>query len=881
MNAKRTFLPLLWLLPVAVAAAAPADPPQKVVQAAPCTAEMRIDGRLDEMPWQSPGYTDFTQNEPQDGAPPSEKTTVWVAFDRRNLYVAARLEDSQPQRIVRRLGRRDAAPESDWFTFAIDPYYDRRSGFLFAVNPAGSIRDATLSNDGWEDDSWDGVWESAAAVDGRGWTVEMRIPFDQLRFAKRDGYVWGLSFIRFISRKNEKCSFVWTPKGETGFVSRFARLEGVRGIEPGRRPELLPYTAAGAFFSPREPGNPFRTGSEARAQAGLDGKLALRSDLILDFTLNPDFGQVEVDPAEVNLSAFETYYSEKRPFFIEGSSLYGTFGSGGTNSTYGFNFGIPDVFYSRRIGRPPRGGVSGDGYADLPDATTILAAAKLSGRLGSWNLAALGALTAREYAILDQNGQRSRQEVEPFSGYATVRAQKEFNRGRQGLGFVATGVGRDLTGSLADLLPRRAFNGGIDGWLRLGGKQTWALTGWWVGSLVRGEAPAIERLQRSSLHYFQRPDAGHLELDPSATRLAGWGGRLALNKQRGNFMFNAALGALSPGLELNDMGYQWNADLVNGHVVAGYRWLKPGKVFRQGSIRIATYRSADFGGNPVGGGYFLFLNGTLRNYWGGSLTASLSPSAYSKSATRGGPLLRNPESWSANLLAWSDSRRSLELMMSGYVSANRAGGSSWMVQPSITWKPRDNVHLSAGPVYSRDRVCAQWVSNVSDPAMTATHGARYVFGRLDQNTLATDIRLSWVFTPRLSLQLYLQPYLAVGHYHEFKELARPSSFDFRVFGTGGSEIVRLDGRVTVDPDGPGPGPAFTLADPDFNLKSLRGTAVLRWEYRLGSTLYVVWTQDRADFAHPGHMRLWRDLGDLLTAPGNNAVMLKATYRFRL
>ena len=857
------------------------EPAQKTVQAILSETPVKIDGQLDENVWQNPGYSDFVQNDPQDGAAPSEKTTVWVAYDRNNLYVAARLDDSRPDKIARLLGRRDDALESDWFIFAVDPYLDRRSGYKFSVNPAGSIIDSSLSNDSWSDDTWDGVWESAARTDDRGWMVEMRIPFDQLRFKKQSAYTWGITFSRIINRKNEQCSFVWIPKGESGYVSRFAQLQGLHDIAPGRQLEIMPYALAGAFFSPREAGNPFQTGSDLRANFGLDAKLALKSNVILDLTVNPDFGQVEADPAEVNLSAFETYYSEKRPFFIEGSSIFGNFGYGGSNSNYGFNFGLPDLFYSRRIGRSPHGRATGDGWVDAPESTNILMAAKLTGKIGSWNVAALSALTECERAEIDLNGARSWQQVEPFSQYSVIRAQKEFSQGRQGLGFMATGVIRWENEELAGLLPSRAFGIGADGWLQLGRKQDWALTGWLIGSLVNGEPAAINSLQRSGLHYFQRPDVAYLDYDPAATSLSGWGGRLALNKQRGNVFFNAAIGALSPGLELNDLGYQWNADIINGHILAGYRWLKPGKLFRSGSVRLASYYSSDFGGNRIAHGYYMFLSGTLLNYWGGSASFSAAPATLSKTMTRGGPLMENPASWSCNGSLWSDSRRAVELSLSAYISRDRTGESYFEFYPSVVWKPRTNVNLSVGPTFYNYQISAQWVSNIEDVTMTATYGNRYIFGRMDEKVLGAVIRLSWIFTPRLSLQFYLQPYLAVGHYREFKELARPRSFDFNVYGTPGSAIALTDGVYTADPDGSGPITAFSFSDPDFNYKSLRGTAVLRWEYRPGSTLYLVWTQDRSDFTTIGKMNLWNDLGDMLTAPGNNVIMLKATYRFKL
>ncbi len=871
---------IAWGALLAAAQAAPASGGE--VRAKRSEEAIRIDGNLSEAVWQGAGFDGFTQSNPADGKPASERTEVWVAFDEKALYVAARLYDSDPAKIVGLLGRRDDELDSDWFSFAVDPYFDRRSGYQFSVNPAGSVIDKTLYNDEWNDSTWDGIWESAARVDNKGWTVEMRIPYDQLRFPVRGEYVWGVNFKRTIQRKNEQDYYSWVPKEENGFVSHFARLTGIRGIHPGRHFEAIPYTVGKLAFRPQEEGNPFRTGSDLFASVGLDLKYGLRSNLTLDLSLNPDFGQVEVDPAEVNLSVFETYYSERRPFFIEGANIF-SFGFGGANSNWGFNWMNPEFFYSRRIGRPPQGPVDSDGFADFPESTTILGAAKLTGKVaGNWNVGFLSAATAREYAAIDDSGGPSRQEVEPFSGYGVLRAQKEFHQGRQGLGFIATGVFRDLNApGLKQILGRQALVLGGDGWLQLGKSQQWALTGWLGASRVAGSRDYILGLQRSSLHYFQRPDAPYLALAADATSLSGWSGRLALNKQKGNIVFNAALGALSPGFEANDLGYQWRGDYVNSHLVTGYNWLHPGKVFRSASLTAAVARGWDFGGNAIMKNYFVFANGEFLNYWGGSLQLGANEASFDKEATRGGPLLRQPPGYSLSVDAYSDSRKPLVLSLYGYASRRRDGSRDLGGGPQLRWKPRSNVSLTLHPEVEFYDTYRQWVANVDDELNTATFGKRYVFALLKEKVLSAEIRLNWIFSPKISLQVFLQPLIAVGTYAGFKELARPATSAFHFYGRDGSTIARDESGYRVDPDGPGPAPEFAFANPDFNVKSLRGTAVFRWEYRPGSTFYLVWTQSRQDFANPGDLDFGRDLGDLISAKGDNIFMLKATYRFNL
>jgi hypothetical protein len=856
---------------------------QKVVQAVRAEEPVKVDGKLDEKVWQCPACDGFTQNDPKDGEPSTEKTRVWVAYDDKALYVAAFCHDTEPGKIIRQLGRRDSQVDSDWFMFAVDPYYDKRSGYLFGVNPAGAILDMALSNDITEDSSWDGVWEAEAAVNGEGWTVEMRIPFNQIRFPKREECVWGINFSRVIKRKNERASFSWVPKNEAAYVSRFARLEGIRGIHPGTHIEFLPYVVGQGQFRPAEAGNPFETGRKALGNAGFDLKIGLKSNLTLDASVNPDFGQVEVDPAVVNLSAYETYYEEKRPFFIEGASIFDNFGRGGIYLDANINWPSPTFFYSRRVGRAPQGYVTQDGSVRFPDRSTILGAAKITGKLGGWNVGFINALTSREYAEIDSFGSRFEEEVEPFSYYGVFRAQKDIKDGQRGFGVIATGVTRDLrTDALSGILSQNAFSLACDGWAFLDKKKQYVVGGWFGGTRVEGGVEDILRLQNSSMHYFQRPDATHVEVDPGATALSGWGGRLTFGKQGGNFLLLAAVGVLSPGFNPNDMGYQFSgSDKINLQIIPGYQWTKPGKVFQQLLVAGGLFRNYDFQGNKIWDGGLALFQGRFRNFWSFNTMLAYNPRTVSNTLTRGGPLALVPWGWQIDQSLETDSRKRIVFEGGGTVYTRPNFSREYSVQTSVRWKPASNISFSAGPMYSRESNPIQWVTRVSDSVMTETFGRRYVFGHLDQKVLGAEIRLNWTFTPRLSLQAYLQPFLAVGRYDRFRELARPKSLDYHFYGEGGSTIRFAGGSYEVDPDGAGPAAAFAFGNPDFNVKSLRGTVVLRWEYRPGSLLYFVWTQNRADYANPGEFRFGRDLGDLLTAPGDNIFLVKFTYRWSL
>ncbi|MCK4644993.1 MAG: carbohydrate binding family 9 domain-containing protein [Candidatus Aminicenantes bacterium] len=883
MRSRLVFI-ILFLLPLLLWSKENKPQEQKVVRALRANDQIEIDGLLEEKIWQEKGCSDFTQSDPTDGAQPTEKTTVWVAYDEKCLYVAARLYDSEPGSIKSRLGRRDDFVDSDWFIFAVDPYYDRRTGFQFAVNPAGSIVDWTLYNDEWNDTTWDGVWEWKTSIDDMGWVVEIKIPYHQLRFAKKDEYVWGVNFRRIIKRKNEKVGLIWVPKEDSGYVSRFADLVGIREIRPGRHIELSPYTVGQAQFSPAETGNPFETGQKFLGNAGFDLKVGLMSNLTLDVTVNPDFGQVEVDPAVMNLSAFETYYSERRPFFIEGSNIFDAFGMGGATTNANLNWNSPSFFYSRRIGRAPQGYVSSPGYVNSPDRSTILGAFKLTGKVGdSWNVGFISALTAREYAEVDTGTGRLQEEVAPFSYYGVLRAQKEFNEGKQGVGFIATGITRDLRNeNLSDFLNKNALSFAVDGWMFLDKNKAWVINGWLGGTRIEGSQSAILQLQRSSLHYFQRPDATHLELKEEATSLSGWGGRITVNKQKGQFLFNSAVGVLSPGFDPNDVGFQsGNSDHINAHLLLGYHWPQPGKFFRNWLIYGGPFRNYDFGGNKTWIGYLFIVEGRFLNYWSFNTMVAYNPDTISNTLTRGGPLALVPSGYQVRLGTTSDSRKPFVLNINTNLYRRPTDGYSWNGDISLRWKPRSNISFSVGPGYYVRRSKTQWVRRVDDSLMTETFGSRYVFGEYHQRVLSSNVRLNWTFTPKLSLQLYLQPYLVVGKYDGFRELATPKKFAYNIYGEGSSTISYADETYTVDPDGVGPAEDFSFSNPDFNMKSLRGTAVLRWEYLPGSILYFVWTQNRVDYANPGDLNLGRDLGDLFTAPGDNIFLIKVSYRWNI
>lgn len=854
---------------------------EKKIKAIKLSEKIKIDGALNENIWSSIPVSDFTQRDPEEGKPATEKTNVWVAYDETHLYVGGKLYDSKPDQIDKALFRRDTWTMSDWMYVYFDPYNDKRTGYFFAVNAGGSMSDGTLFNDSWDDDSWDGIWEAASTVEEDGWSFEMKIPFSQLRFNETKEMKWGVNFNRDIKRKNESSFFVMIPKDESGFVSHFATLEGLNGIKAKQRFEALPYLVQKAQYLVHDPDDPYYKQNQYETNIGGDFKIGLGSNFTIDATVNPDFGQVEADPAVVNLSAFETFYHEKRPFFIEGSSIF-NYGYGGSNNNWGFNFGVPELFYSRRIGRSPQGSTSDYQFVDYPTETPIIAAGKLTGKVANgWSLGALSSVTARSYAKLYNDGSHTEEEVEPLTHYGVMRSQKEFNEGRQALGMIFTTTNRNLRNDeLKNSLVKDAFAFGLDGWTFLDENKEYVVTGLASVSHVSGSQEALQNVQEKSYRYFQRPDSDYY--DSTRTSLTGYYGRVMLNKQDGNFYINSALGVVSPGFEYNDLGFQWNSDKFNGHIVTGYKWHQPDNIFRRKRIYLAHYRDYNFEGDNLRNGFMLFANGQFLNYYGFDINANINLEAYNRSLTRGGPIVKDPEYYSFRINGYSDHREKI-IYWGGYSRSGDDLGSyrnsAWV---GVEWKPISQINLSIEPEYTFNNNTRQWIDNVDDEYAVNTYDNRYVFGKIEQKTISAEIRLNWTFTPKLTLQLYMQPLISVGSYNEFKELAKSRSLDYSIYGKNGStvEYIKEDNEYEIDPDGAG-GPAkpFRIDNPDFNFKSLRGTLVLRYEVLPGSIFYLVWSHDKTDDKYPGELDVSRDFRTLWNSRANNIFMLKFSYWF--
>lgn len=864
------------------------------ITAVPKAGVINVDGRLDEAAWAAATpATEFRQSQPNEGAAGTQRTEVRFLYDDEALYVGARMYDSLGARGVRsRLVRRDQLSEgqSDQLSVILDTYHDHVGTVSFRINPAGSIFDAA------GDATWDPVWQSAAGIDSLGWTAELRIPYNQVNFSKTPDQTWGLQIVRWSHRLNERTHLAWWPSGEVGGPARYAHLAGIRITERPRGMEIAPYVVGQAdFVRPPDPNNPFTDASEVKYRVGADVKYRLTSNLTLNAAVNPDFGQVEVDPAVVNLSAFETFFQERRPFFIEGS---GAFGFGSFSCFFCSDVSNLGMFYSRRIGRRPQLAPAGT-YVDVPDNTTILAAAKVTGRTyNRFTVGLMDAVTRREDArvmVEDASGRRFfDSEVEPLTNYFVGRLRRDYRDGLMRFGGIATSVDRFTDDSLAvDRLPAHSRGLGLD-WDMNWKNRMYTFVGQYALSDVRGSSASIVRLQRSPARYFQRPDREHGDkglfsdaFDPSSERLSGYGGYARAAKDAGEWMWETSVNYRSPGFEVNDIAFLTRSDYFWHNVNVARSVTKPSKLFRNHFTVIGGQQQFNYDGDLIDLAFHAGMFGQLANYWNFGTFVIRRPETYDDRLTRGGPTVRKRGTTGYHLNLSTDSRGKLSFSTNPNYRVSEAGTVTYNLNLDITYRPTSSVQVSVGPGFNAFAYPYQFVTAAPDSTATEFFGTRYIFAELRQRTLSMNTRVNVVFTPRLTFEAFAQPFISTGDYFEFREFLRRRQSAMRNFEPG-TEITTEttaggNTRYTVDADGPAADGAqpISFPEPDFNFRSLRGNAVLRWEYRPGSTLYLVWQQNRSASEAVGDLDFPRDRRALFGAHPDNIFLIKATYWFAL
>ena len=757
----------------------------------------QIDGALDDPVWQqAPVFTGFVQREPEEGQPASEQTTVQVAYDDEMLYVGVMAYDSDPEGIVSRLVRRDQWAEADWIQVSLDTHHDHQTGYAFSVYAGGSIYDSVIRDYGWDNDAWNGVWESAHRIGTEGWSVEFAIPFHNLRFSS--GGDWGINIARYISRKKEQVFWVMIPRKESGWVSRFAHLEGLADIQSRRTLELLPYSVGRSTFA---------AGRELFGNAGADLRYGLSSNVSLNATINPDFGQVEADPAELNLSVFETFQEERRPFFVADSEAFDT---------------PIDLFYSRRIGRQPSFHALPDGHnaLDESESTTILGAAKLTGKTATkTTFGLLTALAAREYVRIEttlvREGAPKRRDflVEPQTHFLVGRVKQDLFAGNSHVGLLGTAVQRDRA--------RDAYTGGVDWTLK------WRDNGYTFWGQLAGSLATVDDRRRGGL--------GNMAV---LSKNSGW--------LRGELWWEA----YSRHFEINDLGFQWRNDFYTPWLWIQLRKEEDWAIFRRNFYNFNRWGTWNFDRTNLQNGFDFNTHHQLKNYWWIHFDYYHTWRSFDDLDTRGGPLIVRPANDGFEIELESDDR----FMVSGWVEFewenNSVGSTHREVSGSIRIRPTSRFEISLRPRYSWDFNDAQWVENLDVNA--DGEDDLFLYGALDSQTLDLTTRANILFSRDLSVEVYVQPFISAGRYAHFKALKRPRSYSFA--------------------DHPGPDKS-----PDFRNRSLHSNAVLRWEYKPGSTLFIVWSQFRDDESEVEAFRPGHNLRRSFIDEGTNIFLVKLNY----
>ena len=843
-----------------------------------------IDGRLDDAVWKTVEWGGgFVQRTPYEGKAPSQETAFKILYDTRNLYVAYRCYDTEPDEIVRRMSRRDGF-EGDWVEINIDSYYDKRTAFSFTISVSGVKGDEFISDNGsnW-DASWNPIWYAKTNIDEEGWTAEIRIPLSQIRYGNKEEHVWGIQFTRRDFRKESRSNWQFISQNDGNWVSNFGELHGLKGLKPLKQIELQPYLLGQAETFEKVEGNPFATGSDQSLNIGLDGKIGVTSDLTLDFTINPDFGQVEADPAALTLDGFRIFFPERRPFFIENRNLfdyqYAWAEAGG-------DFAGDNLFYSRRIGRAPQGypNLADGEYADIPSNATILGAAKFSGKTKKGTgIGILESVTAREVAKIDHNGEIREEVVEPLSNYFVGRVTQDFREGQTVVGGILTAVNRQLDDEGLQFLHESAYTGGLD-FVHRWKDRTWFVAANGVFSRVNGSKEAILNTQTAFEHYYQRPDADHLEIDSSATSLVGTGGVVKFGRLNRPWKFETGVAWRSPGLELNDIGFMTNADEINYFLWTGYRFTKPFWMFRWLQINYNHWSRWDYGGTNLYQAVNTNVHSNTNEFWRLGMGLTYENKDISNNALFGGPALRKSQGIAYWTYIQTDSRKKVSLSLNTF--------SAWGFEKNypntvfiqnysfgVSIQPMNALNFSIRPSWNSHERKIQYVTRTS-----FDNESRYIAATVNQNTLSMTIRLNYSITPNLTLQYYGQPFISRGQYKDFKRITDPLAKDFQErFALFQDEHISLDevnGQYRIDEDADG-SIDYHFRQPDFNFMQFRSNLVARWEYIPGSELFLVWSQGITNFGDPEENLLPSLRENLFSRTPHNIFLVKFTYRFLL
>jgi hypothetical protein len=834
------------------------------------TAKPVIDGKLDDECWTKGTWAgNFRQWLPDEGAKPSYPTDFNVQYDDRNLYVAIRSHDGEPNKILRQAGVRDEFA-GDMAGINFDSYHDYRTGFEFTVTAWGQKIDLVLFNPNNWDLNWNPVWKVKTGMEDSAWVAEYEIPLSQLRYSGNAEQVWGLHLWRWISRLQEESDWEIQSKTGPGILFNFGELHGIKGLKKSRRLEIMPYTLGEFKTMKKEQGNPFTDKGKAWAgNLGLDAKIGISSNFTVDLTINPDFGQVESDPSVMNLTAFETFYEEKRPFFLEGLTIFD------------YKFDNQNLFYSRRIGHAPSRSVSPNDnlFVNSPDKTSILSAIKLSGTTSKGlSVGVIQSVTANEFARLsDKDGNRTSTKVEPLTSYTVARIQKGYNAGNTVVGGILTATNRAIEDNEFETLSSAAYTGGLD--LRHHWKdKEFYLDARLIGSYIDGSKDAIAALQKSSARYYQRPGANYLKYDTTATQLSGWGGKLQIGKgSKGRWKYSTGATWLSPGLELNDLGYMNTADELNQQNEISYLINQPVSIFRTYNIDLEQFNTWNFNGSYLGSGAHLSFSAEFKNQWGFATNIIYHSKRLDTKILRGGYDMMMPRSiTSFGSLNTNTSKKLIARLSYSYESTGNNSATSYQIQPGISYRPVNNLKIELTADYIENHDKLQYVTTNYD-----IPGNRYILGTIDQKTFGVTFRIDLNLTPEFSIQYYGSPFVSRGSYSQLKFITDPEN---KVFGDRFAvypDQVLTGGAYQVYDYLSGPRIDYTIDNPDFNFHEFRSNLVAKWEYRLGSFVYLVWSSERSGYTNASKASIGDSYKQLRSIFPNNIFLIKLNYWFSL
>jgi len=831
------------------------------------TEKPTIDGNLNDECWKTGEWaSDFTQWVPKEGAKPSQKTEVKILYDDQNIYVAIRAFDNEPDKMIRKAGKRDEfAGDQTGITF--DSYHDHRTGFEFDLTSAGQKIDLVLTNPSNADFNWNAVWYGKTGIEDSAWTAEFEIPLSQLRYSSDQEQVWGMHCWRWIDRLQEESDWEVQSSTSPGILYQFGELRGINNLPQSSRIEIMPYTLGKLNTFKSDPNNPYADkGRTYFGNLGLDAKIGISSNFTADITVNPDFGQVESDPSVMNLSAFETFYEERRPFFLEGRNIFS------------YDFDNCSVFYSRRIGHTPSftPSLSDNEYMDFPDNTTILSAVKLSGKTANGlSIGILESLTANENAKIDSAGIVKNTKVEPLTNYFLARVQQDYDNGNTILGGIVTSTNRIFNEPYLEFLNRNAFTGGIDLLYQWKDKE-YFLDAKILGSTINGSPEAIKILQTSSARYYQRPDANYLHFDTTLTQLSGYGGRIRIGKgSKGNWRYSTGFHWRSPGLDLNDMGYMQTADDIEQENALYYFIFQPESIFRTYSIGLTQFNDWNFGMEHLYSGASLNIYLEFLNKWAFSTTFSYQSQTLDTRILRGGNAMLVPSSWTSSIFIRTDPSEKMyfDLNTTFSVSADQSI-QYYYCQPEFSIFPVNTLKLSVSVNYSNNLNNLQYIDT------KAVDGSdRYILGKIKQQTLGLTFRIDYNITPELSIQYYGSPFASVGKYSEFKSITNPRAEEYGDrFTKLNPLLVNNNYEVTENNNSHY---NYEFGNPDFNFSQFRSNLVLRWEYRPGSQLYFVWSQNRTNNIMPDDNSVYNAMRSILNVYPNNIFLIKFNYWFTI